>query len=172
MIFLDLYKLRCHNRMEGHGKLSLACLLFSKFILACDCLSQLVGSIYISNTFYYIYIFPCEICDIILKEDLLNSSSVQFSSVTQSCLTLWDPMDCSMPGLPAHHQLLEFTQTHVHWVGDAIQPSHPLLSPSPPAFNLPQHQGLFKWVCSSHQVAKVLELQLQFFQWVLRVDFL
>ena len=70
-------------------------------------------------------------------------------------------MDCSMPGLPVHHQLPEFTQTHVHWVSDAIQPSHPLLSPSPPTFNLSQHQGLFKWVSSSHQVAKVLEFQLQ-----------
>ena len=69
-------------------------------------------------------------------------------------------MNCSMPGLPVHHQLPEFTQTHVHWVGDAIQPSHPLSSPSPPAFNLSQHQGLFKWVGSSHQVAKVLEFQL------------
>ena len=71
-------------------------------------------------------------------------STVQsFSPVVQSCLTLYDPMDCSTPGLPVHHQLLEFTQTHVHRVGDAIQPSHPLLSPSPPAFNLSQHQGLF-----------------------------
>ena len=85
---------------------------------------------------------------------------VQFSSVAQSCPTLCDPMDCSLPGLPVHHQLLELTQTHVHWVGDAIQPSHSLLSPSPPAFNLSQHQGLFKWVSSSHQVAKVLEFQL------------
>ena len=84
----------------------------------------------------------------------------QFSSVAQSCPTLCNPVDCSMLGLPVHHQLLEVTQTHVHWVGDAIQPSHPLLSPSPPAFNLSQHQGLFKWVSSSHQVAKVLELQL------------
>ena len=67
------------------------------------------------------------------------------SSVTQSCLTLCNPMDCSMQGLPVHHQLLEFTQTHVHWVSDAIQPSHPLSSPSPPTFNLSQHQGLFKW---------------------------
>ena len=82
------------------------------------------------------------------------------SSVAQSCPTLCDPMDCSTPGLPVHHQLPEFTQTHVHWVSDAIQPSHPLLSPSPPAFNLSQHQGLFQWVSSSHQVAKVLELQL------------
>ena len=68
------------------------------------------------------------------------SSSVQFSSVTQSCLTLWDPMDCSTPGLPVHHQLPEFTQTHVHWLGDAIHTSHPLSSPSPPALNLSQHQ--------------------------------
>ena len=65
---------------------------------------------------------------------------LQFSPVAQSCPTLCDPMDCNMPGLPIHHQLLEFTQTHIHWVGDAIQPSHPLSSPSPPAFNLSQHQ--------------------------------
>ena len=85
----------------------------------------------------------------------VNICSVQFSSVAQSCLTLCDPMDCSMPDLPVHHQLPEFTQTHVHWVGDAIQPSHSLSSPSPPTFNLSQYQGLFKWVSSSHQVAKV-----------------
>ena len=98
----------------------------------------------------------------------------QFSSVTQLCLTLCDPIDCSMPGLPVHHQLLEFTQTHVLWVDDAIQPSHPLLSPSPPAFNLSQDQGLFKGVSSSHKVAKVLEFQLQHqsFQWLFRTDFL
>ena len=86
--------------------------------------------------------------------------NLQFSSVTQSCSTLCDPMDCSTPGLPVHHQLQEFTQTHVHWVGDAVQPSHPLSSPSPPTFNLSQHQGLFKWISSSHQVAKVLEFHL------------
>ena len=86
--------------------------------------------------------------------------SVQFSSVVQSCLTLCNSMDCSMLGLPAHHQLPEPTQTHVHWVSDAIQPSHPLLPPSPPALSLSQHQGLFKWVRSLHQVAKVLEFQL------------
>ena len=98
----------------------------------------------------------------------LGESSIQFSSVAQSCLTLGDPMNRSTPGLPVHHQLLEFTQTHVCWVGNVIQPSHPLLSPSPPALNLSQHQGLFKWVSSSHQVAKVLEFQLQhqFFQWI------
>ena len=83
-------------------------------------------------------------------------------------------MNCSMPGLPVHHQLPESTQTHVHWVGDAIQPSYPLSSPSPPAFNLSQHQGLFQWVSSSHQVAKVLEFQLQHqsFQWTPRTDLL
>ena len=88
-------------------------------------------------------------------------SSVQFNSVTQSCLTLCNPMECSTPGFSIRHQLPELAQTHVHWVGDAIQPSHPLLSLSPPAFNLSQHQGLFQWVSSSHQVAKVLEFQLQ-----------
>ena len=85
----------------------------------------------------------------------------QFNPVTQSCQTLCDPMNHSMPGLPVHHQLLESTQTHVHRVGDAIQPSHPLSSPSPPALNLSQHQGLFKRVSSLHQMAKVLEFQLQ-----------
>jgi len=101
-------------------------------------------------------------------------TSIQFSSVTQSCLTLCNPMDCSTPGLPVHHQLPEFTQTHAHWVGDVIQLSHPLSSPSLPAFNLSQHQGLFKWVRSSHQVAKVLEFQLQHqsFQWIFRTDLL
>ena len=86
---------------------------------------------------------------------------VQFSSVVQLCPTLWDPIDCSMPGFLIHHQLPEFTQSYVHLVVDTIQPFHPLSSPSPPPFNLSQHQGLFKWVSSSHQVAKVLELQLQ-----------
>ena len=81
-------------------------------------------------------------------------------------------MNCSMPGLPVHHQLLEFTQTRVHWVGDAIQPSHPLSSLSPPAFNLFQHQGLFKWVSSLHEVAKVLEFELQHqsYQWTPRTN--
>ena len=118
-----------------------------------------------------------EICNFWATED---GSSVQFNSVAQLCLTLWDPMDHSTSGLPVHHQLLEYTQTHVHWVGDAIQPSHPLSSPSPPALNLSKHQGLFKWVnwkvcvMSSHQVAKVLEFQLQHqsFQWTLKTDLL
>ena len=83
------------------------------------------------------------------------------SSVTQTCPTLCDRMDHSMPGLPVHHQFLESTQTHVHWVGDAIQSSHPLLSPSSPALNLSHHQSHFKYVSSSHQVAKVLEFRLR-----------
>ena len=86
---------------------------------------------------------------------------LQFSSVTQLCPTLCDPMDCRMPGFPVHHQLPELVQSHVHWVSDAIQPLHSLSSPSSPSFSLSQHQGLFQWVISSHQVAKVLELQIQ-----------
>ena len=88
-------------------------------------------------------------------------SSVQFSSVAQSCPVLCDPIDRSTPGLPVHHQLPEPTQTYVHWGSDAIQTSHSLSSPSPPAFNLSQHQSLFQWVSASRQVAKVLELQFQ-----------
>ena len=97
-------------------------------------------------------------------------SNLQFSSVAQSCPTLCDPMNHSMSGLHDHHQLPEFTQTHAHRVGDAIQPSHPLSSSSLPAPSPSQHQGLFQWVSSSHEVAKVLEfqLQLQSFQWTPR----
>ena len=97
---------------------------------------------------------------------MTQSSSVQSLTHVQLC----DPMDCSTPSLPVHHQRPEFAQTHVHWVNDTIQQSHPLLSPSPPAFNLCQHQGLFQSVSSSHQVAKVLEFQLQHkcFQWIFR----
>ena len=84
----------------------------------------------------------------------------KFSSVAQSCPTVCDPMNCSTPGLPVHHQLPEFTQTHIHRVSDTIQPSHPLLSPSPPAPNPSQHQSLLQWVNSSHEVAKVLQFQL------------
>ena len=107
------------------------------------------------------------------SERIFFQCSWKVSSVAQSCPTLWDPMNHSTPGFPVHHQLPESIQTHVHWVGDAIQPSHPLSAPSP-IFNLSQHQGLFKWVSSSHQVAKVLELQLQHqsFQWTSRTDFL
>ena len=107
-------------------------------------------------------------------DTILNALSVQFSSVAQSCLTLCAPIDCSMSGLPVRHQHSELAKTHVYRVGDAIQPSHPLSSPSPPAFNFAQHQGLFQWVSSSRQVAKVLEFQLQHqsFQWIFRVDLL
>ena len=81
--------------------------------------------------------------------------SVQFSSIAQSCPTLWDPTDYSTPGLPVHHQFLEFTHIYVNWIGDAIQPSQPLSFPSPPTFNISQHQGLFKWVSSLNQVANI-----------------
>ena len=112
------------------------------------------------------YIYYKQWCNSIFK-----SPSVQFS---RSCPTLCNPMDCSTPALPVHHQLPEFAQSHIHWVGDAIQPSHPLSSPSLPTFSLCQHQGLFKWVSSLHQVAKVLEFQLQHqsFQWICKTDFL
>ena len=104
------------------------------------------------------------------NHNIVNHLSVQFSSVTQSCPTLRDPVNRSTPGLPVHHQLLEFTQTHVHRVSDAIQPSHPLLSPFPPARNPSQHQSLFQWVNSLHEVAKVLEFRkkhrsLIFYKW-------
>ena len=110
-----------------------------------------------------------------MKEALEREGSLKITysfilccSVTKSCLTLCNSMDCIMPVFPVVHYLLELAQTHVHWVSDAIQPSHPL------SLNLSQHQGLFQWVGSSHQVAKVLELQLQHqsFQWIFRVDFL
>ena len=106
-------------------------------------------------------------------QDLFYLHWLQFSSVAQLCLTLCDSMGCSIPGFPVHHQLVKLAQTHVR-VGDAIKPSHPLLCPSPPTFNLSQNQGLFKWVSSLHQVAKVLEFQLQHlsFQWISRTDFL
>ena len=103
-----------------------------------------------------------------------SSMVVVCCSVAQSCLALCNHMGSSTPGFPVLHHVPEFTQTHVHQVGDAIQPSHPLSSPSPPAFNLSQHQCHFQWVSSSHQVPRVLELQLQHqsFQWIFRSDFL
>ena len=99
---------------------------------------------------------------------------VLYFSVAQSCLTLCDPMDCRTPGFPVLHQLLEFTWTHVHRVSDTIQPSHPLLSPSPPVPNPSQHQSLFQWVNSSHDMVKVLEFEIQHqsFQWTPRTDLL
>ena len=126
----------------------------------------------LSNFYYIILLYKLVLDSLLILLHMVDS--VQFSSVTQLCLTLCNPMNCSTPGLPVHHQLPESTQTHVHWIGDAIQPSHPLSSPSPPTFNLSQHQGLFQWVSSSHQVATVLEFQLQHlsFQWIFRTDFL
>ena len=120
------------------------------------------------ETFFFFFLEPradfCTTKQLILLKDMFFLktlfSSVQLSSVTQSCPTLCDPMNHSTPGLPVHHQLSEFTQTHIDRVSDAIQPSHPLLSPSPPAPNPSQNQSLFQRVNSSHEVAKVLEFQL------------
>ena len=120
--------------------------------------SQLgIASIYVSSKF---------------KEIFTLYSWHHCCSVAKLCLTLCDHVNCSRPGSPVLHYLPEFAQIHIHWVGDAIQPSHPLSSPSPPALNLSHHQGLLQWVSSSHQVAKVLELQLQHqsFQWIFRAD--
>ena len=132
----------------------------------------------ITHLLYYICLPPLE-CRLYEDKDFgpflftsIFSAPVLFSSVTQSCLTLCDSMNCSTPGFPVHYQLPELTETHVHWVSDAIQSFHPLLSPSPPAISLSQHQGLFQWVSSSHQMAKVLKLQHQSFQWIFRTVFL
>ena len=111
----------------------------------------------------------------VLKANVLKIAVCYVNSVQllRSCLTLCDSMDCSTPGSPIHHQLPELAQTYVCWVSDAIQPPHPLLSPSTFIFNLSQHQGFCKWVSSLHQVAKLLEFQLQHqsFQWIFRTDF-
>ena len=117
---------------------------------------------YVTRSGFYVTTSNEHLCG--WTEKKLQSTSqgqVQFTSVAQSCPTLCDPMDCSTPGFPDHHQLPELLQSHVNRVGNAIQPSHPLSSPCPPAFNLSNHQDLFQWVSSSHQVAKVLEIQLQ-----------
>ena len=113
-----------------------------------------------SKNIYILIAFILLVYHRILSIVLHAIQSVQSSSVAQSCPTLCDRMNRSTPGLPVHHQLLEFTQTHVHRVSDAIQPSHPLSSPCPPAPNPSQHQSLFQWVNSLHEVAKVLEFQL------------
>ena len=127
-----------------------------------------LSSLYFLNKMLFVFFPVLRLALQVQKQQwmLLFSRSV----VSDHC----DPMNHSTQGLPVHHQLLEFTQTQVHRVGDPIQPSHPLLSPSPPALNLSQHQGLFKWVSSSHQVAKVLEFQLwhQSYQWTPRTDLL
>ena len=133
-------------------------LVFEKHIVRVN-IRKMIFFLQTSNLEYFLLSFrTCSIWQLVPY--IYTFSSVQFSSITQSCLTLCNPMNCSTPGLPVHHQLPEFTQTHVHWVGDAIQPSHPLSSPSPPAPNPSQHQSLFQWVNSSHEVAKVLEFQL------------
>ena len=125
---------------------------------------------------YYSYFIDegRETCWILVALPNLHSQCVSkiLLFIAQLCPALCDPMDCSTPGFPVLHHLPELAQTHIHWVGDAIQPSHPLLSPYPPAFNLSQHQGFFQRVSSLHQVAKVLELQLQhqFFQWIFRIN--
>ena len=124
---------------------------------------------------------PTNVCNLISGSSATSKPKlyiwkflVQFSSVTKLCPTVCHPMDCSTPGIPVHHQLPELAQTHVHQVGDTIQPSCSPSSPSPPALNLSQHQGLFQWVISLHQRSKALEFQLhhQSFQWILRTDFL
>ena len=116
----------------------------------------------------------CPVYSVILAVTLPAKCYYQFRSAAQSCPTPCDPINRSTPGLPVHHQLPESTQTHVHRVSDAIQPSYPLSSPSPPAPNPSQHQGLFQWVNSLHEVAKVLEFQVQHqsFQWTPRADLL
>ena len=147
------------------------------------CILQLAPSVMLSATMLHCLSLPSSevyfhflllIKEIFTRWGTGKSFWLQFSSVARSCPTLCDPLDCSMPGLPVHHQLPELTQTHVYCVGDAIQPSHLPSFPSPPTFHLSQQQGLFQWVGSSHQVAKVLEfqLQLQFLQWIFRTYFL
>ena len=140
-------------------------------------------SVSLTSLLSYFLSFAC-FCFILLFMVIMNNTALlwtfictfllQCRSVAQPCPTLYDPMDCSMPGLPVHHQLPEVAQTSVHLVGDAIQPSHPLSSPSRPVFNLSQHQGLSQWISFSHQLATVLEFQLQHqsFQWIFRTDFL
>ena len=143
------------------------CVCVSVSVSVCICIqlvAHLEGMLTVSIMCGKCYLIPKNIyfCFMITPKPLTVFSSVQFSSVTESCLTLCDPMNRSTPGLPVHHQLTEFTQTHVHQVSDAIQPSHPLSSPSPPDPNPSQHQVLFQWVNCSHEVAKVLEFQLQY----------
>ena len=130
-----------------------------RIALVCDaqptvCMTQ-ISNKWHSTLYACVYTDITHIYDVVTTCDIIYVVRyIQFSSVAQSWLTPWTP------GLSVHHQLPEFTQTHIHWVGDAIQPSHPLSSPSPPAPNPSQHQGIFQWVSSSHQVAKVLGFQL------------
>ena len=149
--------------------------MFWRFFSTLDIQKCLMNSGHTINSVKFrhcIFFFQIVIESLRLKTIWILLSSVQFSCSVMSD-SLW-PLEFILPSFPVHHQFLEFTQTHVHWVGDAIQPSHPLSSPSPPAFNLTQHQGLFQWVSSSHQVAEGLEFQLQHqsFQWIFRTDLL
>ena len=152
MVMTEDEMVRWHQRLNGHE--------FEQALGVCDGQRSLTCSVH-GVTSCQTWLSDWTI------ENILNS-------VAQSCPTLCDPMNCSTLGLPVHHQLSEFTQTHVHRDGDAIQPSHPLSSPSPPAPNPSQHQSLFQWVNSSHEVAKVLEFQSQYqsFQWTPRTDLL
>ena len=113
-----------------------------------------------SNEYSGLILLRIDWLDLLAVQGTLKSLLHTTVQKHQSCPTLCDPMNRSMPGLPVHHQLPEFTQIHIHRVGDAIQPSHPLSSPFPPAPNPSQYQSLFQWVNSSHEVAKVLEFQL------------
>ena len=183
--FLELFWRECEIiAMKGPVKCKIIAFLVGICILTPEAIWATLSLWFILalDLFYYIwtdlfyvefFFFPPKF--IWLHRVLVAACRIfQFSSVPQLCPILCDPMDCSTPGFPVYHQLPEFTHTHAHWVGDAIQPSHPLSSPSPSTFNLSQHQSLFKWVSSSHQVAKVLEFQLQHqsFQWIFRTDFL
>ena len=140
--------------------------------------NKLMSLLFNMLSMFLIAFLPRNKCPLISRLQSLSAVILEHhqsdSSVAQSCPTLWDSMGCSSPGFPVHHQLLRPTQTHVHRISIAIQVSHPLLSPSPLTFNLSQHQGLFQWVGSSHQVAKILQFQLQdrSFQWKFRNDFL
>ena len=147
-------------------------LLYHKF--SCTNAEKKLRRMYHIHSFnrFFFFLLEWPLCTKHIAGFWVNDN-VQLSSAAQLCPILCDPMNRSTPGLPVHHQLPKFTQTHVHWIGDATQSSHPLSSPSPPALNLSQHQGLFKWVSSSYQ-AKVLQFQLQHqsFQWIFRTDFL
>ena len=164
MLWTDVYKYLFENVLSIHLR------LYPEVKL----LDHMVSSIYnFLRNYQTVFCSSCTILHAFPQFSTFLSTLVQFSSVAQSCPTLCDPMNRSTPDLPVQHQLPEFTQTHIHWVSDAIQPSYPLSSPSP-ALNPSQHLGLFKWVSSSHQGAKVLEFQLQHqsFQWIFRTDFL
>ena len=130
---------------------------FDPFCIVCFCWFSYVQS----NDQHWVFTTFWAHSKALCMDYLISCLTIQFSSVAHSCPTVCDPMNRSTPGLPVHHQLPELTQTHVHQVGDTIQPSHPLSCPSPPAPNSSQHQGLFQWVNSSHEVAKVLEFQFQ-----------